>query len=267
MTTLSPPINRDSPPPPPNGVAPEQFVAELEPYLVYSRIDILSNLRALIDQRVLATVYFNEGKSFIITRILGFSPDLEELIFDVSPDNRANEKLEASSDLTMVSNFNQIKVQFAVRRAVMTHFEDAPAFRVRLPHSILRLQRRTAFRARTLAANSPDVLLPPALDENGAVETARLRVADISATGFSFVAPANRPVLTVGMQLQGCELQLYDNESYVVDIEIRRVSGFKDGFGRDMSRVGCRLLRISGSAEMAIQRYVNHLDVAGRSNS
>jgi hypothetical protein len=59
---------------------------------------------------------------------------------------------------------------------------------------------------------------------------------------------------------------LYDNESYGVDIEVRRVSVFKDGFGREMCRVGCRLLRISGSAEMAIQRYVNQLDVAGRSN-
>jgi c-di-GMP-binding flagellar brake protein YcgR len=157
-------------------------------------------------------------------------------------------------------------MQFTVSRAVMTHFEDAPALRVRLPRSILRLQRRTAFRARTLAVNSPDVLLPPITDEHGTHETGRLRVADISATGFSFVASVDRPVLTVGMQLAGCELQLYDNESYGVDIEVRRVSVFKDGFGREMCRVGCRLLRISGSAEMAIQRYVNQLDVAGRSN-
>ncbi len=265
MTTTNPPIKSDDPLPA-NCTLPELYVDELEPYQVYSRIEILANLRVLIDQHVLITVYFNQGASFIITRILGFTADFEELIFDLSPDSRTNEKLQASPDLTFVAVFNHIKVQFTVNRAVLTHFEAAPALRVRLPRSILRLQRRTAYRARTLAANSPDVLLPPIFDGSGTYETGRLRVADISATGFAFVAPIDRPVLSVSMQLTGCELQLYDNESYGVDIEIRRVSLFKDGFGREMCRAGCRLLRISGSAEMAIQRYVNQLDVAGRSN-
>lgn len=264
MTTTKPPINIDAAPT--KGTLPELFVDELEPYQIYSRIEILANLRVLIDQHVLTTVYYNQGSSFFITRILGFTADHEELIFDLSPDSRINEKLQESTDLTMVALFNHIKVQFTVNRAVMTQFEEAPALRVGLPRSILRLQRRTAFRARTLAANSPDVLLPPITDEQGTHETGRLRVADISATGFAFVAPIERPALTVGMRLAGCELQLYENDSYGVDIEIRRVSVFKDGFGREMCRVGCRLLRIAGSAEMAIQRYVNQLDVAGRSN-
>ncbi|MBL0125095.1 MAG: flagellar brake protein [Betaproteobacteria bacterium] len=265
MTTTPAPIKSDDLPAA-NCTLPELYVDELEPYQEYSRIEILANLRVLIDRHVLTTVYFDQGASFIITRILGFTADFEELIFDLSPDAKTNEKLQESSDLTMVAFFNHIKVQFTVNRAVLTQFENAPALRVGLPRSLLRLQRRTAFRARTLAANSPDVLLPPITDALGTHETGRLRVADISATGFAFVAPAEKPVLTVGMQLAGCELQLYDNESYGVDIEIRRVSVFKDGFGREMSRVGCRLLRISGSAEMAVQRYVNQLDVAGRSN-
>lgn len=146
MTTTPAPIKSDDLPAA-NCTLPELYVDELEPYQEYSRIEILANLRVLIDRHVLTTVYFDQGASFIITRILGFTADFEELIFDLSPDAKTNEKLQESSDLTMVAFFNHIKVQFTVNRAVLTQFENAPALRVGLPRSLLRLQRRTAFRA------------------------------------------------------------------------------------------------------------------------
>ena len=80
---------------PATSVLPEPFIGELEPFLVYSRIDILANLRVLIDQHVLATVYYDHGASFIVTRFLALNPEFEELIFDLGPDGRNNEKLLA----------------------------------------------------------------------------------------------------------------------------------------------------------------------------
>lgn len=247
---------------PATSVLPEPFIGELEPFLVYSRIDILANLRVLIDQHVLATVYYDHGASFIVTRFLAINPEFEELIFDLGPDGRNNEKLLESSGLTVVAFLDQIKVQFAVNRAELTQYQGAPAFRVRSPRSILRLQRRTAFRARTLVAPSPYILLSPTIDKAGKTDTVRLKVADISATGFAFVTPMGRPILTAGMRLPACLLELEPNHGFDVDVEIRHISVFRDGFGREMCRAGCQLLRISGTTEMAIQRYVNQLAVA-----
>ncbi len=245
---------------------PEPLIGDLEPYLVHSHIDILANLRRLIDQHALVSVYFDQGASFIVTRLLGVNPEFEELIFDLSPDERTNEKLLASSSLTMVAFLNHIKVQFTVNHAELTQFQGGPAFRARSPRSILRLQRRTAFRARTPMARSPYVLLSPTPDKSGKSDTSRLRVAEISATGFAFVASKGRPVLTAGLRLPGCLLELQAGESFDVDIDIRHVLMFKDGFGRGMCRAGCRLLNMSGSTEMAIQRHVNQLAAARLQN-
>jgi len=243
---------------------PEPFAGDLEPYVVYSRIDILANLRMLIDQQVRATVYFDRNDDFILTRILSMNPEFEELIFDMAAEHRINQKLLASSDLTVVAFVDHIKLQFSLNRAEVTQWQGAPAFRARTPRSILRLQRRTAFRAKTQISNSPYVLLPAALDKNGTADTTHQRVVDISATGLAFVAPVGHPVLMVGMKLQQCQLQMAADDAFNVDLEIRHILVYKDGFGRDMCRAGCNLLHMSGEAEMAIQRYVNKRAVRAR---
>lgn len=243
---------------------PEPFVGDLEPFLVYSRIDILANLKVLIDQQVRVTVYFNQNSDFIVTQILSINPEFEELIFDMSVDHRMNESLLAASGLTVVAFVDHIKVQFALNRAEVTQLEGYPAFRARTPRSILRLQRRTAFRASTQIVNSPYVLLPPVPDRHGKTDTTHLRVVDISATGLAFVAPVGHPVLTVGMKLQQCQLQMAVDDAFDVDVEIRHVSVYKDGFGRDMCRAGCSLMRMPGAAAMSIQRYVNKRAVGAR---
>lgn len=249
---------------PVNIAKPETFGENLAPYLVFARTEILANLRLLVAQHSLVTIYFDHGANFIITRLLGVNPEFEELIFDLAPDARTNEKLLASTDLTVVSFFNHIKIQFSLHRAEMTQFEGAPAFRARAPQSLLRLQRRSAFRVRTPVANSPDVKLPPIADKLGETSTALVRIADISATGLAVVAPAGTPVLVAGMQLPDCELKLKAGETYFVDIEIRRAQTFRDGAGREMCRAGCLLVKVSGTAEMAIQRYVNQLEVTAK---
>ncbi len=243
---------------------PEPMVADLEPYQVYSRVEILANMRVLIDQHILATVYFDRGEKFFVTRFLSVNPEFEELIFDLGSDSRVNEQLRSADGLTVVAFLDHIKVQFAADRAELTQFEDAPAFRMRMPRSILRLQRRNAFRARTPLAKSPMAMLPPVPDREGKSDTTRVRITDISATGLAFVTPVGKPVLSAGMRLLGCQLEFSENEKIDADMEVRHVSIYKDGFGREMCRAGCMFLRLSGAAQMTIQRYVNQLAVSER---
>jgi flagellar brake protein len=248
---------------PATSLLPEAFAGALESCQVHSPIEILANLRVLIDERVMAAVYFDQDTKFILTRFLNINPQFEELIFDLGPDPRVNEKLGASTELTVVALVEHIKIQFSVGRAELTQFEGAPALRVRAPRSILRLQRRAAFRARTQTSSSPYLLLPPAPDDFGDAEPARVKVADISATGCAVVAPAGKPALKPGLLLLRCLLELEAHASFAVDIEIRHVSIFKDGTGREMCRAGCHLQNLSGAMEMLIQRYVNQMGVSG----
>ena len=248
--------------PPADSAFVEPFVEHLEPYLLYSRIEIVANLRILADHRVPATIHFNEGAGALASRILGIDPEVDELSLERAPDGPAEAQLRAARELTVVSTFNQIKVQFTAGRAGLALYQGVPAYRVGMPRAILRLQRRDAFRASTPLANPPDVLLPPLPDDGGGIDAARLKITDISANGFAVVAPAGRPILRAGMRLPGCLIRLIAGESFRVDIEIRRVSAFTDGFGRQVCQAGCHLLWLSTAAEMAIERYVQRLSVA-----
>jgi c-di-GMP-binding flagellar brake protein YcgR len=242
----------------------EPSLVDLEQYQVYSRVEILATMRVLIDQHVLATVYFNHGEKFFVTCFLAVNPEFEELVFDLGSDYRVNEQLKSAQDLTVVAFLDHIKVQFSADRAELTQFDGSAAFRMRMPRSIMRLQRRNAFRARTSLSRSPMALLPSAPDSDGKVDTTRVRIVDISATGIAFVTPLGRPVLSAGMRLLGCQLELGENEKFDVDMEVRRMAIHKDGFGREVCRAGCELLRLSNTAQMSIQRYVNQQGVIER---
>jgi c-di-GMP-binding flagellar brake protein YcgR len=263
MTTANPSIPAPGPSPAEMAVS-GPFIDHLEPYLLYSQTEIVANLRVLIDHHAPATIYFNRGGCAVASCILDINPEFDELLLERGPDREGIEKLEAAHELTVVSSVNHIKVQFTVGRGETTVHQGAPAYRVRMPQSILRLQRRTAFRAPTPLANPPDVLLPPTPDESGESNSARLRITDISATGFAFVAPKGRPILKAGMRLEGCLIRLVASESIKVDIEIRHLSVFKDEYGREVCQAGCHLLRLSCTAEMALERYVHRLAVARR---
>ncbi len=238
-------------------------MSALEPYLVYSRIEMLAILRGLSDAHVLATVYFGDGREFLISRILGVNAESDSIIFDVAPDDAITRRLLASSELTFVSFYNHVKVQFSVNQAELAQFEGGPALRVKAPRCVLRLQRREAYRVKTPVANSPSVLLTPAGEGTGS-PPASYRIADISATGFAFVFQSGHLQLEQGATIGPCRFELTSADAFEADIEVRRVTTFKDGFGRDMHRAGCRFSQIPGTAEMAIQCYVNRLAVSAR---
>jgi c-di-GMP-binding flagellar brake protein YcgR len=181
----------------------------------------------------------------------------------VAPNERTTDHLLASDELTFVSFFNHVKVQFSVNQAELTQFEAGAALRVRAPRCVLRLQRRMAYRVKTPVANSPSVTLA-ASGGASTLPAPVFRIADISATGFAFVFRSGQLKIESGETIGGCRVELTGAGVFDADIDVRRVTTFKDGFGRDMSRVGCRFAQLPGNAEMAIQCYVNRLTVAAR---
>lgn len=245
-----------------NATLPEPYLPALEPYLVYSRIEMLAILRGLSDAHVLATVYFGGTRDFLISRVLDVNSESGSVVFDVAPDERVTRQVLASAELTFVSFFNHVKVQFSVDRAELVQFEGGPALQVRMPRCVLRLQRRMAYRVKTPVANSPNVQLTT--EVRPVAPPVSYRIADISATGFAFVFQAGQTQLEQGATIGPCRFELTSADAFDADIEVRRVTAFKDGFGRDMRRVGCRFLHIPGTAEMAIQCYVNRLTVSAR---
>ncbi len=247
---------------------PEPDAPELERFMVYARVEIISMLRQLGEQGVLTTVYYDRHAGFAVTALLAVNPDFEEVIFDVPADQLATRRLLAAEELVFVTFIDQIKVQFRARKAEATLHENKPAFRVRLPPEVLRLQRRDFFRVKT-PIGKPALCLVPYTDANAAEGEdsspktyEKLTLLDISIGGMALMSYPDKFALPLGKIIEGCYLDLPGIGQVTVSLKVKHV----DQVPRDerARRVGCEFVQLAPQARMMLQRYVNKLDAEQR---
>jgi c-di-GMP-binding flagellar brake protein YcgR len=238
---------------------PEPDSPELERFTVYARVEIIAVLRQILEHGVLVTAYCDGSESFAVTALLAVNPEFEEIVFDSASDQLAQRRLLAAESLTFVTFVNQVKLQFRTHAAQPNLFEGKPAFRVRLPEAMLRLQRRDAFRVRTPLARPAHCLVP--YSEDGK-QYEKLRMIDISVGGMALLTYPEKFDLAAGSTIEACFLDLPGVGSVGVGVRVRHI----DVLPRDQNarRVGCEFVSLAPQARMMLQRYVNQLDAEHR---
>ena len=156
-----------------------------ERFTLRSRAEIVSVLRQLAKQNAMITVYFDQGREFILTTILEVNPEFQELVLDLGADPRANKLLLQSTRLVVVGYEDRIKVQFTTSLAQATTRAGHPAFRMRIPGSLVRLQRRDFYRAQLPMGKPVKAYLQPYADQPNKLVEARL--VDLSCGGAAMI--------------------------------------------------------------------------------
>lgn len=248
---------------------PEPEAPELERFMVYARVEIISMLRQVGEQGVLTTVYYDRHAGFAVTALLAVNPDFEEVIFDVPSDELAERRLLAAEELVFVTFLDQIKLQFRARKAEATLHDGKPAFRVRLPPEVLRLQRRDFFRVRT-RMGKPALCLVPYMEQgqegkepsDGPKTFEKLTLLDISIGGMALMSYPDKFALPLGKTIDGCYLDLPGIGQVTVTLKVKHL----DQVPRDEKarRIGCEFVQLAPQARMMLQRYVNKLDAEQR---
>jgi c-di-GMP-binding flagellar brake protein YcgR len=233
---------------------PEPASGEIEQYQIYSRMEMFSVFHAIIDHRAFVTVYFNQGEDFVVTSLLAVNPDFEELVFDLGADPQANQRMMASQRLLLVSFVEAIKVQFSVNRAEPTTHNGRPAFRVRLPDSVLRFQRRNYYRVPLPQMRGLTCQIPRP-DKPG--QMLEVRILDLSVGGVAMILPSDLR-LEGGMVLQDCKIEIPDFGAVTTALEIRHLR--QDDDNPDTQRAGCQFVGIPGPMMSVLQRYINQVD-------
>lgn len=229
-----------------------------ERYLVHSRLEITAILRSLIENSALVTVYFGDHGEFIVTALLSINPDFEELVFDYGADPKVNERLLASSRLTLVTQLNHIQIQFVADRAEATVYEQTPAFRIRMPDAVTRLQRRDNYRVKTPLSQplSCTLRIDPARDDS--VVTARIH--DVSGGGIALVDYPAELNLVPGTIYRDCRIDLREIGHITTDIEIVHVMEKVNRNAVKTRQAGCRFSNVPNSMLTLIQRYINKIE-------
>lgn len=226
---------------------------DLERYRLYSRVEILALLRVLIERRATVTVQADAPDDFIVSTLLAVNPDFEELVFDAAANDAANRRLLEAGRLSFSTSLDGVRIHFATQRAAPTVFDGLAALRVRVPETVLRLQRRDHFRVAPPLARPLELEAP-----HPAGGRVRLRVLDISCGGAAVALAPPQLALAPGELLRGCAVELPGPVRLVFDAEVRSVEPGRGPGGA--TRCGLKFVNLPGAALTAIQRYVLQLD-------
>lgn len=226
---------------------PEPPSPDLARFLVRSRVEIVSALRQLRDQHLLVTLYYGDDTAFAVGSVLDVHAGADELIVDLTVDAIGRAAITAAPRLVIVGFIDNVKLQFTTRRGQSLSPSGA-AFRLPLPHEMLRLQRRTSLRVKTPA------LLCHVPGAPGSTRTHTLRVVDLGLGGLSLQGPLDRTLFSVGRVIQGCEIQTASGRRFEVTLRVRHVEPLFGG--HEPQRIGCEFVGLTAGVRNGLQQLI-----------
>ncbi|MBK6980952.1 MAG: flagellar brake protein [Betaproteobacteria bacterium] len=232
---------------------------ELDNCIIHSRLEIIPILRDIAAKHALLTIHFSGGADFIVTSLLAVNPDFEEMVIDCGADPVVNARLLAAPRLTAVTFLDHIKIQFSTAGAQQTSFEGAPAFRIRMPDSLLRLQRRNYYRVKVPLAR-PVVCRVAHPAQPGRLLD--LKVLDLSVGGLALlVNPADFDREPGGL-VEDCKISLPDHGHFHAELEVRNAEVLAENAKHRLKRLGCQFLLLPGHVGGQIQRYILQVELS-----
>lgn len=228
--------------------------ADYTQYLIRNATEILFVLRSLRDSSDRITIYFNEGKDFLLSSVVALDEGSITLDFGGNP--AANRRALAAERLFCVTRHDKIRIQFLLRGVRQIDFQGAPAFHAALPDSVLRLQRREYFRLTTPVANPLKCRVPIPMPDGGDPRIVEANVLDISGGGIAVMVPPEGFVLQAGMRFPNCRVDLPEIGTIVATLEIRSLFDVTLRSGTQVTRAGCQFVDLPGPMLTQVQRYI-----------
>lgn len=229
-------------------------------FLLYSASEIVFVLRTLIQKGAMVTVYFDQGKSFMLTSLLALGANNSEFILDLGSDHEMNRKALAADKLIFTTSIDKVKIQFSVNKLSATTYEGRPAFRGALPETLLRLQRREYFRLSTPIA-SPIKCTIPMQRADGSALVVETPLLDISGGGVGLMVHVEQSDLyETEMTFSDCKISLPEEGLLVTTLRVRNAFDVTTKSGSHYVRVGCEFVDLQGSRLTLIQRYITRVE-------
>lgn len=233
---------------------------EYSRYFLYSRAEVLSVLRTLIQKGALITVHFDHGKSFLLTSMLTFTEEGDGFILDIGANREMNQKALLADKLFLTAVVDKVKIQFSIDGLSAAEHQGRPAMRGTLPDAVLRLQRREFFRLSTPIAN-PVIVSAVIRLPDGSAENVDLPLFDISGGGVGLmVSEEIAAKLEKGDILTECRIQLPEEGLVVANLAVRNKFEVTTRSGAQFVRTGCEFVDIQPSRLNRVRRYITRVE-------
>ncbi|MDP2795707.1 MAG: flagellar brake protein [Sulfurisoma sp.] len=244
--------------PPPPSVLSSSAPELLEPgdysqYLLNAKSEIIFVLRALLPVAARITIYFNEGRDFLLTTLVAIGENT--IILDYGSDPAMNRKALETDKLFCATQLEKVKIQFILRGVTEVSHEGRPAFRAAFPETVLRLQRREFFRLTVPIARPLRCILPYEKADGSRAQT-EVKVVDISGGGMAIMVPPEDIGFQADAEFPNCRLELPEVGIVVATIKVCNVFEITLRNGSNVKRAGSQFKNLSGPMLTLVQRYI-----------
>lgn len=226
---------------------------EYSEYLLHQPREIFATLKKVADAGDLITVYFNEGKDFLLTCLLDANE--KKVLLDKGSSAQMNQRALKANRLFCVTRHEKVKLQFLLTGISEESHGNQRAFSAALPSTLLRLQRREYFRLET-SITRPLICKIPTANINGKIEYKNATIVDISAGGVAMLAPPAGLTFEEGMIFENCTLDLPELGVVTTSIKICNSYDVTLRNGARIKRSGCQFIGLTPSGQNIVQRYI-----------
>jgi flagellar brake protein len=224
-------------------------------FRVDADVEIAYILRGLMKAGALVTLYFNRGREFVVSAVLGVEPERGFVVLDSGANAELNDRLLRGGEISMVSSQDGVRVQFVGSKVEGISFDGRLAFRIPFPDSVVKLQRREYYRLLTPLLNPLKCEVPAA--EGQRVE---MPIADISLGGVCLVGECAGAVLEPETMLEDCRIPLPEAGVIRTNMCVRNSYVVVLKNGASSRRTGCEFIKLGAQQEAMLQRYIIRLE-------
>lgn len=227
-------------------------------FRITAPVEILAELRGAMDQHSLLTIYYGNDRQCTLTTVLDVNGGERTLILDACQNADDQRKVLAAAKLTLETEVRRIRIRFDCGRAQPVTYDGQAAMQIALPDSMVRIQRREAYRIDTPVNEAVHCRFPhPTLARRELL----LRVADLSVKGMGLTADPGLWPAEQGSVLKDCRIDLPDTGVVHCEALIVRVFEAPHNVKRKLW-IGCQFVRLPGGGGTLLQRYIMKLERA-----
>lgn len=232
---------------------------DLSHYQVHSPKEIIALLRSIGERNQLVRMVISGGNESVVTSILKIDEANRTVIIDCGPTATVNQRIEDSENISFETVLENIRIMFGAPFAERCMYEGLPAFRIALPGSLVRLQRREFYRVPTPISNPVLCTLTMPATTEAPATALTMALHNISGGGIALVDEKKLLDTAIGHIYYNCKLDL-PGGGVQVDLQVRNSHEITFSNGRSIRRVGCMFVDLPKGADAAVQRYITRLE-------
>jgi len=222
----------------------------------YNRKEIVSILEDMVRQHMPLNIQTAEGIS-VLSSVLEVDSEDDTIYLDISPDDRINDRIVASKQVTFFTN-GGVEIRWNTSNLQKVTLTDGDAFFMPIPKSIERIQRREYFRLNT-PQGSKALFCKIQTDK----EVFNAPLADMSVGGIGLSIKGEPPsIISQGAVLEKCSIDFPGVGIIPLSLKVFGLwPTSKTKSGEQMYHVGLEFVKLTGKASSVVQRYMVQLEL------